>query len=156
MSAKRSLWRVPLIALITGALYTPCYVRIVLRFGVIEPGMIDDRAAPLTSGALLLLTLVLGWAILLRKQTRKEILLSSSIVVVYGLLLWLVQFLSGSTTGPAAVLFLHTIEMDDFPNSTRVVSAGTTRCDRSLVRILPLFCSPAVRPVWPKKAGLIR
>lgn len=156
MSAKRSLWRVPLIALITGALYTPCYVRIVLRFGVIEPGVIDDRAALLTSGALLLLTLVLGWAILLRKQTRKEILLSSSIVVVYGLLLWLVQFLSGSTTGPAAVLFLHTIEMDDFPNSTRVVSAGTTRCDRSLVRILPLFCSLAVRPVWPKKAGLIR
>ena len=99
---KSSFWRVPLVSLIAGLLYTPCYVRIVLRFGVI-----DNRVSLLTSFFLMIAALILGWVILLRKQTRNEIFVSSSIVVVYGLLLWAVQFLSGSTSGPAAVLFMH-------------------------------------------------
>lgn len=104
---KNSFWRVPLVAMIAGLLYTPCYVRIVTRFGVIEPGVIDDRVSFLTSAFLMIATLILGWVILLRKQTRAEIFVSSSIVVGYGLLLEAVQFLSGSTTGPAAVVFMH-------------------------------------------------
>lgn len=102
---KNSFWRVPLIALIAGLLYTPCYVRIVIRFGVIKPGVIDDKVSLLTDAFLMIATLILGWVILLRKQTRTEIFVSSSIVFVYGLLLRTVQFLPGSTTGPAAVVF---------------------------------------------------
>lgn len=89
---KSSFWRVPLVSLIAGLLYTPCYVRIVMRFGVIAPGVIDDKISLLTSFFLMLAALILGWVILLRKQTRTEIFISSSIVVVYGLLLWVVEF----------------------------------------------------------------
>lgn len=117
---KNSVWRVPFIALIAGWLYTPCYIRIVTRFGIPAPGVIDDKVSLLTSGFLLIATLLLGWAILLRKQTRMELWISSSIVVGYGLLLWAVQFFSGSTTGPAAVAFLHLstpLEWTMFPSA---------------------------------------
>ena len=36
-----SIWRVPLIAVIAGFLYAPIYTRIVLGFGIIQPGVID-------------------------------------------------------------------------------------------------------------------
>lgn len=104
---RKTIWRVPLIALIAGFLYTRLYVQIVVRFGVIEPGVIDDRVSLLTSGLLLAATLVLGWALLLREQTRAEIFASATVVVLYGLVLFGLQVLTGSTTGPAAVVFLR-------------------------------------------------
>ena len=117
---KKSFWRIPLISVIAGLLYTPCYVRIVLRFGVIEPGVIDSKVSLLTSGGLLIVFLLLGWIALLRNETRMEIFVSASIVVVYGLLLWVIQVLSGSTTGPAAVVFMRLampLEWMGFPSS---------------------------------------
>lgn len=111
---RKSIWRVPLIAIIAGFLYTPLYVRIVVRFGVIKPGVIDNKISLLTSCALLIATLVLGWALLLRNQTRRDIFVSASVVVVYGLLLFGLQFLTGSTTGPAAVVFIHLNEPLDW------------------------------------------
>jgi hypothetical protein len=104
---KTSIWRVPLISLVAGMLYSRCYVRLVLRFGVVEPGVIDETVSLIVSGVLLLAVLVLGWALLLRKQTRREIFISASVVVAYGLLLWVLQVLLGAVTGPAAVVFLH-------------------------------------------------
>ena len=104
---KRSFWRVPLISLIAGLLYNPCYIRIVLHFGMIEPGVIDSKLSLLTSGVLLIVFLFLGGIVLLRNETRLEIFVSSSIVVVYGILLLVIQILSGSTTGPAAVVFMR-------------------------------------------------
>ena len=104
---KRSFWRVPLISLIAGLFYTPCYVRIVLHFGVIEPGVIDSKVSLLTSGGLLIVFLFLGGIALLRNETRLEIFVSSSIVVVYGILLLVIQVLSGSMTGHAAVVFMR-------------------------------------------------
>lgn len=117
---KRSFWRVPLISLIAGLLYTPCYVRIVLRFGVMEPGIIDSKISLLTSGGLLIVFLFLGGIVLLRNETRLEIFVSSSIVVVYGILLLAIQVLSGSMTGPAAVVFMRLetpLEWMSFPSS---------------------------------------
>ncbi len=117
---QKSIWRAPLIAVIAGFLYAPCYVRIVIRFCVIESGVIDDRVSLLTSGLLLAATLILGWAFLLRRQTREEIFISSSLVVAYGLILFAVQFLTKSTSGPAAVVFgrLETpLEWTIFPTS---------------------------------------
>lgn len=109
-SLRRSVWRVPLITVIAGALYTPCCVQILLRYGVVSPGVIDGRVSLLTSGFLLAAVLLLGWVLLLRDQTRREIFLSASLVVAYGLVLFAVQLLTGSTTGPAAVVFLRLVE----------------------------------------------
>lgn len=107
---KTSIWRVPLIAMIAGFFYTPLYVRIVLKFGVIEPGVIDDRVSLMTSAGILLAVLVLGGILLLRNQSRKEIFVSAAIVSVYGIVLFLIQFLFGFTTGPVAVVFMYLSE----------------------------------------------
>ena len=117
---RNSFWRVPLIALVAGWLYTPCYVRIALRFGVVSPGVIDEGVSLLASGGLLAATLVLGWAALLRRQTRADIAVSASLVVANGMALYALQALSGSTTGPAAVVFLHLetpLEWTAFPTN---------------------------------------
>lgn len=104
---KDSIWRVPLISVIAGFFYTRLYVRIVIKFGVIEPGVIDSRASLLTSAGILVAVLVLGGIILLRKQSRKEIFISAAVVSVYSLILFLIQFLIGGTTGPIAVVFMR-------------------------------------------------
>lgn len=104
---KNSIWRVPLIAVIAGYLYTPIYIRIVIRFGVIEPGVIDSRVSLLTSLGILAAVLILGGMVLLRKQTKKEILISAAAVSAYGLILLLIQFLIGTTSEPAAVVFMY-------------------------------------------------
>ncbi|MCI8869974.1 MAG: hypothetical protein HFF39_05445 [Lawsonibacter sp.] len=116
---RNCFWRVPLLAFIAGLLYIPCYVRIVLRFGVIAPGEIDGTVSLLTSGGLMVIFLLAGWLILLRSQTRREIFVSSSLVVAYGLILWAIQMLTGSTTGPGAVFFLRMgtpLEWMNFPS----------------------------------------
>lgn len=107
---KTSIWRVPLIAIIAGFFYTPLYVRAVLKFGVSEPGVIDDRISLMTSAGILLAVLVLGGILLLRKRSRKEIFVSAATVSVYGILLFLIQLLFGFTTGPVAVVFMHLSE----------------------------------------------
>ena len=93
---KNSIWRVPLICLIAGLLYMRCYVWIVLRFGVLAPGEINDTVGLLTDAGLLAAFMALGWLIFLQRQTRREVFISSSVVVVYGILLWALQLLTGS------------------------------------------------------------
>lgn len=104
---KSSIWRVPLISLLAGFFYLPLYARIVIRFGTIEPGVLNDRICLLTSAVLFLAILFLGGFLLLRNQTRKEIFVSALVVVLYGIVLVLIQWMTGSTTGPAAVVFLY-------------------------------------------------
>ena len=93
---KNSIWRVPLVAVIAGFLYTPIYVRIVIQFGVIEPGVIDSRVSLMTSLGILAAVLILGGMLLLRKQSRKEIFISAAVVSAYGLILPLIQVLIGA------------------------------------------------------------
>lgn len=117
---RNCFWRVPLLAFVAGLLYLPCYVRLVLRFGVIAPGEIDGTVSLLTSGGLMVIFLLAGWLILLRGQTRREIFVSSSLVVAYGLILWAIQMLTGSTTGPRMGFFLRMaapLEWMGFPSS---------------------------------------
>lgn len=104
---KNSIWRAPLISVIAGFFYTPIYVRIMIRFGVIEPGVIDRRVSLLTSAGILVAVLVLGGMILLRKQSKKEIFISAAVVSAYGIILLLIQLLIGATTGPAAIVFMY-------------------------------------------------
>ena len=74
---KNSIWRVPLICLIAGLLYMRCYVWIVLRFGVLAPGEINDTVGLLTDAGLLAAFMALGWLIFLQRQTRREVFISS-------------------------------------------------------------------------------
>lgn len=104
---RHSFWRVPLIALITSFFYSPLYVGIVIRFGMIEPGVINKTVSLLTSAGILLAVVVLGGIILLRKQTKKEIFVSAAVLTAYRFLILLVQLLTNSTTGPAAILFMY-------------------------------------------------
>lgn len=104
---KNSIWRVPLIAVIAGFLYVPIYVRIMLRFGVIESGVIDSRVSLFISAGLLAAVLALGGMILLRKQPRKEIFISAAVVSVYGMILFLIQLLIGAATGPTAAALTY-------------------------------------------------
>lgn len=104
---KKSFWRIPLIAIIAGFFYTPFYVQIVIKFGVIAPGIIDDRITLMTSAGFLLLVLILGGFFLLRKQSRKEVFVSACIVSLYGILLTLIQIIVGNTTGFVAVVFMY-------------------------------------------------
>ena len=95
-----------MVAVIAGFLYTPIYVRIVIQFGVIEPGVIDSRVSLMTSLGILAAVLILGGMLLLRKQSRKEIFISAAVVSAYGLILPRIQVLIGATTGPTAVVFM--------------------------------------------------
>ena len=96
-----------MISIIAGFLYTRMYVSIVLRFGVIEPGVIDEKVSLLTSLFIFIVVIIVGGVVLLRKLSRKEIFVSASVVTVYGIIITLVQFISGSTSGPAAVWFMY-------------------------------------------------
>lgn len=69
--------------------------------------MIDERVSLLTRACLLAAVLVLGGILLLRKQSRKQIFISAAVLSAYGLLLFAIQFLTGATTWPAAVVFMR-------------------------------------------------
>lgn len=104
---RNSIWRVPLIAVISGFFYTPLYVSVMVRFGVTKSGEINYGVSLFTSAFLFLAVLFLGGITLLRKQTRKEIFVSAAVVFVYGILLLVIQLLTGSITGPAAIVFMY-------------------------------------------------
>lgn len=150
---KNSFWRVPLIALVAGWLYNTCFVRIVIRFYVKEPERIDDVAI-WTSGLLLVAILVVGWAILLRKQTRMEVFISSSIVVVYGLLLSAIQSLFGNMTDSVAevLLLLNTpLGLDGISIQSWILFIETLCSFNPIYWIAALFYTLAVYIIWSKR-----
>lgn len=100
--ARRVLWRVPLISLIAGFFNLPLCVYFLLAFGERFPW-----AEFMFDLVYLAVVLGVGWALFLRKLTRREIFLSASVVVVYALILALLQTLLGAFTGPMAVVFLQ-------------------------------------------------
>lgn len=104
---RNSIWRVPLISLAAGIFYHPIYIRAVLQFCVTEPGVIDRRGALMIDAAILAVVLIAGKMTLLRRQSKKEILISAGVVSAYGILLLLVQLLTNGTTGAAAILFMY-------------------------------------------------
>ena len=99
---RRVLWRVPLISLIAGFFYLPLCVRFLLAFGGTNPW-----AETLFHLLYLAVVLGAGWALFLRKLTRREIFLTSLVVTAYALILALLQSLLGASTGPMAVVFLY-------------------------------------------------
>lgn len=101
------IWRVPLIAVVSGFFYARIYVAAMVRFGVSRDGVLDDRVSLLVSAVIFLAVLAAGGILLLRNQPKKEILLSAAMVSLYGILLLFLQRITGSTSGPRAIVFLH-------------------------------------------------
>lgn len=101
-----SIWRVPLIAVVAGFLYAPIYTGIVLRFGIIQQGVIDKRVSLFTGAGIIVAVLILG-GMLLRGLSKKEIFISAFVLSAYGILLLLVQSLLGAVTGPGAIVFMY-------------------------------------------------
>lgn len=102
-----SIWRVPLIAVIAGFLYAPIYTRIVLGFGIIQPGVIDKRVSLFAGAGITMAVLILGGMLLLRGLSKKERFISAFVLSAYGILLLLVQSLLGAVTGPGAIVFMY-------------------------------------------------
>ena len=75
-----SIWRVPLIAVIAGFLYAPIYTRIVLGFGIIQPGVIDKRVSLFTGAGITMAVLILGGMLLLRGLSKKERFISAFVL----------------------------------------------------------------------------
>lgn len=67
-----SIWRVPLIAVIAGFLYAPIYTRIVLGFGIIQPGVIDKRVSLFAGAGITMAVLILGGMLLLRGLSKRR------------------------------------------------------------------------------------
>ena len=102
-----SIWRIPLISILGGLCYDPVYIKILMRFGISKSGELNRIATLWASGGLLLAVLLLGGFLLLRNLSQEEIFASAAVVAIYGLLLSAIQRLTGSTTGPAAIVFLY-------------------------------------------------
>lgn len=120
---KHTIWRVPLISVITGFLWTPCMVRLLVRFAIVRQpdGSLDfnESRQLLIYGLGMAAVLVLGGLLLLRKLTRREIFISASLVVGYCVLLNVAQLVTGITTGPGALVFMRlsaSLEWIHFPS----------------------------------------
>lgn len=108
---KHTIWRVPLISVITGFLWTPCMVRLLVHFTIVRQpdGSLDfnESRQLLIYGLGMAAVLVLGGLLLLRKLTRREIFISASLVVGYCVLLNVAQLVTGITTGPGVLVFMR-------------------------------------------------
>lgn len=104
---RGSIWRVPLIGVIASFFYNPLYIKAVLRFGITGSGNVDETALLLISAGLCLAVVVLGGKLFLKNQTKKEIFVSAAALSGYGVLLMVVQRLTGSAAGPFGVLFMY-------------------------------------------------
>lgn len=108
---KQTIWRVPLISAAAGCLWTPLVVRLLVRFAIVTlPDgsiTIDLTRQLLIYGIVMVSVLLIGGLLLLRKLNKKAIFVSASLVTGYSLLLTLAQVVSGTITGPGAVVFLY-------------------------------------------------
>lgn len=151
---KTAFWRVPLISLLAGFLYTPCYTQIVLHFGVTGSGTIRRGVSLLASGLLMAAVLILGGIALLRNQTRMAVLFSAVLVSGYGLVLYGVQLLFGMTTGPAATVFLYLnlpFRWAQFPAELGLYLQEQQKLTLPFLGVLPLFV-PCIFALFGKRS----
>lgn len=142
---RNSIWRVPLISIIGGFLYFHAYLFLTTRFGTIGNGNqkeLNDTVCLMISGGLLFAVLFLGWAFLLKGLTRKEIFVSSSVVVVYGIVLFAVQSISGMVTGSAALVFMRLftpLQWTGFPSDIGIYLQNKYDISLPFLRYLDFF-----------------
>jgi len=108
---KKMLWKVPLFCILAGVIAFNAVVFLIGRFAIVTlpDGTItsNNTRVLIMYGAIFIVTLFVGGMVFFRNMTRKEILFSASIVVAFGLILYVTQWAFNLTTGPSAVFFMY-------------------------------------------------
>ena len=108
---KNTLWKVPLFCVIAGVIAFNAIVYLLGQFMIVTlpDGTVtsDNSRLLIISGAIFIVTLIVGGMVFFRNMTRKEIFFSASIIVAISLILVLTQWAFNLTTGPGAVFFMY-------------------------------------------------
>lgn len=105
-----TLWKVPVYCIVTGFLAFNAAIYLISHFAIIQQdGEISSDPAKvlIIYGLIFAVTLFIGGFVLFRSLTRKEIFISASIVVVFGLVMHLIQWKFNLTTGSSAIFFIY-------------------------------------------------
>ena len=106
---KKSLWKIPLFCVIASNLDFYISIRILMWAVVRLPDgtiTIDSTKSLIVNGVIFVANLLVGWFVLFRKMTRKEVFYSASSVAIYRAIISIVQWVF-NTTGPAAVWLMR-------------------------------------------------
>lgn len=111
---KSTLWRVPLYCIIAGKISFYLIIYFVSKFAVIKTPTdtgtitvtIDDAKVLLFYGIIFVVSILAG-RFFFHTMTRKEIFLSSTIIVVFYMIITVIQFIMGNITGSFAILFMY-------------------------------------------------
>lgn len=106
-----TLWKVPAFCVVAGFFtYSMAFYGLrKLAIVSLPDGSVamDDTRVLLLYGALFVGTVLLGGLVFFRHMTRKELLLSASIVALYRVVLLLVQWSLRDTAGPSTIWMLY-------------------------------------------------
>lgn len=109
-SWKNYIWKVPLFCWIVGIIDFELSIRM-LSWSIVRlpDGTItsDNTKAIIVYGIIFIVSLLIGGFVFFRKMTKKEIFYSTSVFVIYGVLLVLVQKMFNITTGVAAIRMIY-------------------------------------------------
>lgn len=110
-SRKNDLWKVPLYCMIAGIVSFYLIVYVFGRFTIVTlpDGTItsDNTRILIVYGGVFVATVLVGGMFFLRKMTRKEIFFSATIIVVFQMIISLIQWILGGTTGQLGVTFMY-------------------------------------------------
>lgn len=110
-TSKSKLWKVPLYCIFVGVIAFYIVVNFLGKFMVttLPDGRItlDNTHALIIHGVIFILALIVGGLVFFRNMTRKEIFFSASIIVVFGLIVTLTQWVFNLTTGPGTIFFIY-------------------------------------------------
>lgn len=102
---KHTIWKIPLIYLVAGVLYIPLRFIVVLIFG--EAGISSNLLGLLINSVYFLLVFFWSYSHFLKNMTQKEIFVSAAVISLYGIVLVLLQRITGCTTGSGAIVFTY-------------------------------------------------
>jgi hypothetical protein len=108
---KKSLWNVPLFCVISGIVVYILSVQILFPMAIVRlpDGVVtsNNTLVLIIYGAIFVVTLLIGGLVFFRNMTRKELVLSASIVVLYGAILLFIQWAFRLRTGPAVLPMIY-------------------------------------------------
>lgn len=107
---KKSFWKIPLFCVIASNVDFYISIKMLMWAVVRLPDgtiTIDNTKSLIVYSVIFVATLLVGWFVLFRKMTRKEIFYSASTFAIYGIMILFVQWAFNMTTGPAAVWIMR-------------------------------------------------
>ena len=118
MADKKVLWRVPIYLIIAGLITFRLNIFLFSKFAVskLPDGTIvsNETAVTVIYWLVLIGTLFIGGIAFFRNMTRKEIFLSSSIIVVLDIIILFAQWAMQINSGSMAVLFMYFAEINEW------------------------------------------